>query len=107
MSFITEGRWKIESYLVDSTSITGEFDGYIFKFNEDGTVNGVLNDASKTGTWLGNVNDFSITSEFPGAGAPLDKLNGKWIVKDSGLTYVKADLTINSATMHLHLVKVP
>ncbi|MBL7699531.1 MAG: hypothetical protein JNK79_15300 [Chitinophagaceae bacterium] len=106
MSFITDGHWEIASYLVDSTSITDQFGGYKFKFNDDGTVDGVNGSQAEKGTWLGNVNDYSITSEFP-SGPPLNKLNGKWTIKDSGLTYVKADLPTDSATMHLHLIKVP
>ena len=105
MSFITEGHWEIKSYLIDSTSITSDFDGYRFKFNDDGTVDGVNDSKTQVGTWLANVNDYSITSEFP-AGPPLNRLNGKWIIKDSGLTYVKADLSADSAILHLHLIKV-
>jgi len=107
MSFITNGHWKIQSYLVDTVSITAEFDGYTFKFNDDGTVVGDNGSASATGTWVGEVSDYSITSEFPGAGDPLQKLDGHWIIKDSGLTFVKADLKTSGAIMHLHLVKIP
>ena len=107
MSFITNGHWKVESYLVDTVSITTEFNGYKFKFNEDGTVVGDNGAASTFGTWIGEVSDYSITSEFPGASDPLQKLNGHWLVKDSGLTFVKADLKTGSATMHLHLLKIP
>ena len=107
MSFITNGHWKVESYLVDTVSITTEFDGYKFKFNEDGTVVGDNGAASTLGTWIGEVSDYSITSEFPGASDPLQKLNGHWLVKDSGLTFVKADLKTGSVTMHLHLLKIP
>lgn len=107
MSFITNGQWKVESYLVDSLPITSEFDGYIFKFNEDGTVTGTNDTTSTRGTWVGEVSDYSITSEFPGAGDPLQKLNGHWVIKDSGPAYVKADLQRTDATIHLHLIKIP
>ena len=107
MSFITNGHWKIQSYLVDTVSITSEFDGYTFKFNDDGSVVGDNGSVSIRGTWVGEVSDYSITSEFPGAGDPLQKLDGHWIIKDSGLTFVKADVTTSGATMHLHLVKIP
>ena len=107
MSFITNGYWKIESYLVDTVSITSEFEGYKFKFNENGTVIGDNGTAQASGTWLGDVSDYSITSEFPDAGDPLQKLNGHWVIKDSGLTFVKADFKSDGGTMHLHLIKVP
>lgn len=107
MSFITNGHWKVESYLSDTVSLTSQFDGYTFKFNDDGTVVGDNGVTAATGTWVGEVSDFSITSEFPGAGDPLQKLDGHWVIKDSGLTFVKADLNTSGATMHLHLVKIP
>lgn len=107
MSFITNGHWKVESYLEDTVSVTAQFDGYSFKFNDDGTVVGDNGAASASGTWVGDVSDYSITSDFPGAGDPLRKLNGHWIIKDSGLTFVKADLNTGVAIMHLHLVKIP
>jgi hypothetical protein len=106
MSFITNGQWKVESYLVDTVSITSEFEGYKFKFNEDGTVEGDNGTISAAGTWVGEVRDYSITSDFPTAGYPFKKLNGHWIVKDSGDTFVKAEMTSGNTTMHLHLVRV-
>ena len=107
ISFITNGQWKVESYLIDTISITPEFEGYKFKFNEDGTVIGNNGTSSASGTWVGEVSDYSITSDFPAAGDPLQKLNGHWIIKDSGLTFVKADLNTATSTMHLHLTKIP
>ena len=107
MSFITNGNWKVESYLVDTVSITAEFEGYKFKFNENGTVIGDNGSISASGTWVAEVSDYSITSNFPDAGDPIQKLNGHWIIKDSGVTFVKAELSTNGTLMHLHLVKVP
>jgi hypothetical protein len=107
MSFITNGHWKVHSYLIDTVAITAEFDGYNFKFNDDGSVLGDNGSTSASGTWIGDVSDYSITSEFPGSGDPFQKLNGRWVIKDSGLTFVKADFRTTGATMHLHLVKVP
>ena len=107
MTFITNGQWKVESYFIDTVAITAEFNGYTFKFNEDGSVVGYNGATSASGTWVGEVRDYSITSEFPGEGDPLIKLNGHWIIKDSGTTFVKAELQTSGSTMHLHLVKVP
>ena len=107
MSFITNGQWVVTSYLSDTTDLTTSFDGYKFKFEDNGTVSGNNGNSSATGTWVGEVSDYSITSDFPGAGDPYQKLNGHWIIKDSGLTFVKAVMTVNGITMHLHLTKVP
>ena len=107
MSFITNGNWVVTSYLVDTAAITSQFDGYTFKFEESGKVTGNNGLTTEIGTWVGEVSDYSITSEFPSSGDPLKKLNGHWVIKDSGLTFVKADLKTDSATMHLHLTKTP
>lgn len=107
MSFITNGSWVVTSYLVDTVSITSQFEGYTFKFEENGTVTGYNGSFTEIGTWVGEVSDYSITSEFPSAGDPLKKLNGHWIIKDSGLTFVKADLKSDSSILHLHLTKTP
>ncbi|HUQ67249.1 MAG TPA: hypothetical protein VM101_13895 [Flavitalea sp.] len=107
MSFITNGQWKVESYLADTVTETQEFEGYTFKFNADGSVVGNIGTISSWGTWVGDVSDYSITSNFPGSGEPLKKLNGHWIIKDSGLTFVKADMSASGSTRHLHLIKIP
>jgi hypothetical protein len=107
MSFITNGQWVVSSYLQDSTPVTDQFNGYKFKFDENGTVSGSDGAHSANGTWVAEVSDYSITSDFPGAGNPFQMLNGHWIIKDSGTTFVKADLKTNLGTMHLHLTKVP
>ena len=107
MSFITNGQWVVTSYLSDTVDVTLEFDGYKFKFKDDGTVTGDNGSLSATGTWIGEVSDYSITSDFPYAGDPFQKLNGHWIIKDSGLTFVKAKMTVNGVVMQLHLTKVP
>jgi hypothetical protein len=107
MSFITNGQWVVASYLVDSVSITDQFTGYKFKFDENGTVTGTDGTSSAAGTWVAEVSDYSITSEFPGANDPFQLLNGHWIIKDSGTTFVKADLKTDTGIMHLHLTKVP
>src|SRR5205085_8659206 len=57
MSFITNGQWKVESYLADTIEITPEFEGYKFKFNADGSVIGSNGNDSETGTWIGEVSD--------------------------------------------------
>lgn len=107
MSFITNGQWIVASYLVDTSSITGQFNGYKFKFDENGTVTGTNSNSITSGTWVAEVSDYSITSEFPGATDPLQKLNGHWIIKDSGTSFVKAELKTGTGTMHLELNKVP
>lgn len=106
MSFITNGFWKVQSAEIDSVSITSEFEVYKFKFNDDNTVSAISPTETQSGTWLGNITDYSITSDFPSAGDPIKKLNGRWILKDSGDDYVKAERATSKGVDHLHMVKV-
>ena len=57
------------------------------------------------GTWKGNVADYSIISKFSDSVFPLEKLNGKWIIKDSDYYYVKAVATINSTSSTVEMKK--
>ncbi len=106
MSFITNGYWKVQSLEIDSVSITTDFEGYKFKFNDDETVDAIKPTETTRGTWIGNLTDYSITSEFASAGDPLQKLNGRWVIKDSGNDYVKADRTTSTGIDHLHMVNI-
>jgi hypothetical protein len=54
---------------------------------------------------VGNVSDYTITSNFPSAADPVKKLNGVWKIKDSDWDYVKAEMTINGGTNVLTLRK--
>lgn len=105
MTIIVSGVWIMESYVENGTVITPSFSGYEFKFERNGTVNGTVNGVSTSGTWSGSMATNSITSNFPGAGEPLNKLNGTWIITDSGLSFVKAITTTASGNHSLHLVK--
>lgn len=104
---ITDGIWKVDQYIEVSTDITSDFLNYDFKFNTDGTVTGTRSGLVSTGTWAGNAADFSITSNFPTAGAPLQKLNGYWKITDSYWDYVEAEMIITGGKNILHLRKKP
>ena len=43
MSIITSGYWHVEQYSQNDSDITASFSGYLFKFDADGTVTGMLN----------------------------------------------------------------
>lgn len=107
MSIIVSGVWVVESFTENGTSVTAAFSGYEFKFERNGTVTGTLSGVNTSGTWSGSTATNSITSNFPTAGAPLNKLNGTWIITDAGLNYVKAVNNNTSGTNSLYLYKKP
>jgi hypothetical protein len=104
---ITSGVWKVEKYMEGQTDITADFSGYEFKFSKDWTVTATLGSATTNGTWTGDINTKTISSEFPSAGDPLKKLNGLWKIKDSYWDYVKAEMVVGSSTNLLQLRKKP
>ena len=103
---MTSGTWFVEKYLEGSTDITLDFSGYDFQFLENGTVNGIKDSTTTSGTWVGDIINYTIASTFP-AGAPLDKLNGTWKITDSYWDYVKAEMTTPGGKNVLYLRKNP
>lgn len=104
---MTTGVWFVYQYTEAGTDVTAGFSGYEFKFDQNGTVTGTLATSSTPGTWSANISNYSITSQFPSAGDPLQKLNGTWIIKDSYLDFVKAEMVTPSGTNQLQLQKKP
>ena len=107
LGMITNGQWYVESFKEADADITDNFTGFLFSFEENGTVTGSRQNESHSGTWEGVISTYSIISEFPAAGEPLIKLNGTWKVKDSAEDYVLAEKQADSATSVLKLRKKP
>ena len=107
MDVITNGVWIVEQYFEGSNNISGQFLNYTFQFYENGTVKGTLGTNVANGTWEADIDKYTITSEFPGAGDPLVKLNYTWLIKDSYVDYVEAETTTTAGKNILHLRKKP
>ena len=105
---ITNGEWKVHQYLEGSIDVTNQFYGYTFKFEEQGTVQArYVGSPFADGTWVGDVNNYTITSNFPGILDPVNKLNGIWKLTDSYWDYVEAEMTTSTGKNILHLIKKP
>ena len=103
---MTTGRWYVSEYLVGTTNFTSEFAGYEFQFYENGTVDGIKGSSTTTGSWSGDANNYTITSNFAsGAGLPLTRLNGIWKWTDSDWSYVKSYYVSGTETWYLTLRK--
>ena len=107
VAVMVAGEWHVEKYIEAETPITEQFNGYRFQFNEDGSVMGSLNGAAAKGTWEGDIQNRSISSNFPDADNPVKKLNGDWKITDSGLNFVHAEMETAAGKMLLHLEKLP
>ena len=102
---MTNGRWYVLEYKTAGNNVTAEFSGYEFQFYSSGKIDGILNTTVTSGTWIGDVNQLTITSDFPGAGLPLSRLNGVWKVTDNSWTNVSAYDVVGVDTNYLKLQK--
>ncbi len=105
IQIITNGLWYVQTYTNNGADISSIFDGYVFQFKQDGTVVGTKDNISISGTWSASIPDRSITSNFPNATSPLNKLNSVWKITDSSVDYVVANATISDSTENLRLQK--
>jgi hypothetical protein len=104
-NLVTSGTWRVTRYVDQQTDITDSFAGYVFQFNSNGTVEGILNGQTTAGTWVGDVNARTIQSDFPNAGDPLKELNYTWQITDSYTDSVSARTAVDSSYNYLELHK--
>jgi hypothetical protein len=106
IKIMVSGQWSVTNYTRGTTSETAQFSGYRFQFYENGTVAALKNGSmEKTGTWVGNTADLSITSNFTTTMLPLSLLNGTFKISNSGQTFVEAKMTVNGELHQLRLDK--
>lgn len=102
---MTNGVWLVDFYSEAGFDLTADFAGYEFQFLENGKVMGTKNSIITNGTWMGDINTQTISSDFPGAPYPLDRLNGTWKITDSYLDYVKSEMGTGATRNILYLKK--
>jgi hypothetical protein len=102
---MTDGTWHIETFQEGAVTITDQFTGYNFQFHANGTVIGFRDTRDEEGTWSGDLQNYSIMSNFPSAENPLKKLNGTWKITDSAADLVVAEMSTSQAKNILHLRK--
>jgi hypothetical protein len=104
---MTQGQWYVQQYLDNGTDITSSFSGINFQFFANGTVNGISVTGTQTGTWVADINSYTISSAFPAvAGLPLTNLNYTWKIQDAYTDYVVASTTTPTGIKILHLRKL-
>lgn len=105
LEIMTSGYWHVESYNEGTINITEMFSGYNFKFEEDGTVTGINGNTTAAGTWIGDIENYTISSNFPAADDPLKRLNGMWKITNTHIDFVRAEMTTDRGKMLLQLRK--
>ena len=107
MQAITNGKWKVSSFIKGSSDITSEFSSYTFQFKNNFTVDALKNgNIENTGTWLANAIEKTIISNFPIASHPLNLLNGTFNIDSTTWTSVDARLIENGESRTLKLIKI-
>ncbi|TAD81093.1 MAG: hypothetical protein EAY75_18215 [Bacteroidetes bacterium] len=106
VNLITNNLWVVDEFLEGSVNHTNDFKPYEFKFNKDGSVFGQrASMPNEVGTWQANSEAQTITSNFPVAPHPCNKLNGVWQIKKTTLSSVNAVRLEGSTEFKLFLVK--
>ena len=106
VDLVTKGQWRVTGYIDHQTdTLTNDFAGYLFQFNENGTVYGVKFGQQTSGTWSADVSTKSITSNFPTASYPITLLNHTWTITDSYTDSVAAKTPVDSSINILNLHK--
>jgi hypothetical protein len=91
MDIMTNGQWKVTSFVMNTVDITSEYSGYTFKYYGNKTVDAVKNGTfEKQGAWDGDVNTMTTWAQFDNVTDPLLRINGSWHIDDSGISYVVA-----------------
>jgi hypothetical protein len=106
VEIMTNGRWKVSSYIKGGSDVTQSFSPYLFQFKSDNSVDALNNGLlEKSGTWAGDANARTIASNFPNTTDPLVLLNGTWQLTNTGLTFVQASQTVSGEQRTLRLDK--
>ncbi len=106
IDIITNGRWTVSLFSVAGVSKTTEYNGFEFQFFSNGIVTAFKqSNPNVNGTWAANVNNVTITSEFPGQGEPLKRFNAVWFITRTTETTVQARASVGGEEYFLGLLK--
>jgi hypothetical protein len=106
IDIMTDGKWKVTSFVLNGSNKTPEFDSYLFQYFEDKTVDAIKNGTVEVkGTWDGDINTLTTWANFTGVPTPLSWINGSWHIDNSSMTYVVATQTTTSDTKVMRLDK--
>ena len=109
LNAMTNGQWKVTSFIKGSSNVTTDFALYKFQFHKTLTVDAILvsnNAVEKSGTWNADAVAKTITSHFTNANATLTLLNGTWLITKNSFTYVEASQTVGGEMRTLRLDKL-
>lgn len=83
LQIMTNGRWYLENYIDNGNDNTADFKNYEFQFYENEKIEAITTTSTDAGTWIGDVNNRTMTVNFPVASGPLMRLNHVWKFLDT------------------------
>lgn len=93
-TILIDGQWKVGSYIDDGVDETGDYTGYAFTFNADGTATAANSSGTANGTWdvmPGSTGlELILNFEIANGDDPLDDINDDWDVTQ--FTTIQIDL---------------
>ncbi len=105
---INEGEWKVTYFEDNGENETYYFDGYVFTFNDNGTVVAVNGSQSVSGSWSVKKDDGHVELDltFP-ATANFDELDDDWhVVEQTTSKVVLEDPDDDGPTDYLTFEKI-
>lgn len=104
---MTNGQWKITSFVNDGTDITSDFSAYKFQYYKNKTVDAIKNGVTeRTGSWDGDANTMTTWANFSGAPDPIALVNGSWKITNNSWTFVEARQTNGAIVKTMRLDKL-
>lgn len=103
---MTDGQWKVSSFVQNGTDITADFSTYRFKYYSNKTVDAIKSGTvEKTGTWDGYASNMTTYANFTSPSYPLNLINGTWQITSNSWTFVVATQNIGATTKTMRLDK--
>ena len=98
---LSNGRWRVDSFMSDGLDATSSFQNFIFEFESTGVFTGEDLNYTHFGTWAArrnsasenSINNVDVDIAFPSAG-DFQKFNRAWKVtdlQDATLTFVSGN----------------
>ena len=102
----TSGNWRVSLFKDSGNDETGDFNGYSFTFNSDGSVTATKGGTTKTGSWSTSSNKFNIDlGPKDNINKPLGELTDDWKILSSNASEIRLADDNVSATEFLTFSK--
>lgn len=105
LGIMTDGRWYLSNYTEYGVDKTSDFVSYEFQFYKDNKIDAISNTATTSGTWTADINNISMTINFPAASNDMKRLSYVWKITDSYTNLVYAETTTAQGTISIRLMK--